>query len=82
MYNKRVWLNKDDCSSTSNMVAFDGDINYSGEIIRTSFLKICDCRNSIKLHQAEYDTVDDFIEKMKLLRDEVDLFVKHLECNK
>lgn len=82
MYSKRQWLNKEDSPSTSNMIAFDGDVNYSGEISRSTFLKISDCHNIIKLHVAEYDSIDDFIDKIKLLRNEIDLFINHLETEK
>lgn len=78
-YNKRTWLNPDNSSSTANIIAFDGDVNYSGEVCKTTFLQIADCRKTIKLHVVEYDTIHDFIDKMKLLRNEIDLFINHLE---
>lgn len=82
MYSKRTWLNKDDSPSTSSIISFDGEVDYNGEVVRTTFLKISDCHNIVKLHVAEYDTIEDFIEKMKLLGTEIDLFVKHLETQR
>lgn len=78
-YNKRVWLNKDDSPSVGNMVAFDGDITWKGEAIPSTFLSISDCSVSIRLHKCDDDSDQDFIDKMKLLRDEVNLFVNYLE---
>lgn len=81
MYSKRVWLNKEASPSTSSIIAFDDDVNYNGEIVRSTFLKISDCHSIIKLHVAEYDTIDDFITKMELLKTEIELFVEHLKYN-
>lgn len=79
MYNKRVWLNKEDSPSTGNMVAFDGNVKWKNEKIRSMFLEISDCCVSVRLHKIDNDTVEDFIDKMKLLKNEIGLFIEHLE---
>lgn len=81
-YSVRVWLNRDDSPSTGSVVAYDGTDKYEEGEYRSSFLKINDCFGSVKLHRAEYDTMEDFISKMKSLRDVVDAFIEHLENNK
>ena len=78
MYNKRTWLNKPHIASTSNVVAFEGNISYKGKQINNVFLSISDCYNSIKIHQSDDESLDDFIDKMALLRDEIDAFIAHL----
>jgi hypothetical protein len=82
MYNKRVWLNKEGSPSTGNVVCFDGNTTWHGEKMRNTFLQISDCNWSIRLHKIEDDSIDDFIDKIKLLRDEIDKFAMYLEQNK
>jgi len=80
-YNKRTWLNKDGSPSIGNVVAFDGETTWKGEKYRNTFLSISDCAVSARLHKTDDDTIDDFIDKMKLLRSEIDYFIEHLESN-
>ena len=77
-YNKRTWLNKDDSPSLGSVVAFDGEVKYSDAIERTTFLAISDCRKTIKLIKNT-ENIEDFINKMKLLKTEVEKFINHLE---
>lgn len=79
MYNKRTWLNKPNSPSTGNVVAFDGELKSKDEKYRSTFLSISDCFNSAKLHKADYDSMEDFIYKMKTLRNVIDSFIEYLE---
>lgn len=79
MYNKRTWLNKPGSPSTGNVVAFDGLTTWKGESVRNTFLSVSDCNNSIRLHKIDDDSIEDFINKMKLLNDEIGLFIDYLE---
>lgn len=79
MYNKRTWLNKPDSPSTGNVVAFDGVTAWKGGNVRNTFLSISDCNNSIRLHKIDDDSTEDFIDKMKLLRDDIEHFIGCLE---
>ena len=81
MYNTRAWLNHIKSDSTSSVVAFDGKVMYKNELVEDRFLEIGDCRNKIRLHQTDDDTKEDFINKMKLLKSEIELFITHLENN-
>ena len=81
MYNKRTWLNKDDSPSLGSVVAFDGEVKYSDGIEQTTFLAISDCSKTIKLIKNT-ENIEDFIEKMKLLKSEIELFINHLNTNK
>ena len=80
-YNKRTWLNKDDSPSLGSVVAFDGEVDYSEGEERTIFLAISDCRFTVKLIKNT-ESKEDFIDKMKLLKDEIELFINHLEDTK
>lgn len=82
MYNKRVWLNKESSPSTGNVVCFDGNTTWHGEVIRNTFLQLSDCNWSVRLHKTADDNTTDFIGKLKLLRNEVDEFISYLEKNK
>ena len=77
-YNKRQWLNSEDSSSTGNIVCFDGDTTHNGNVARNIFVSISDCYNSARLHMTEDDSVEDFVEKITLLRDELTNFINHL----
>lgn len=79
MYNKRTWLNKQDSPSTGSVVAFDGEVKSENEKYRSTFLSVSDCFNSAKLHKADYDSMEDFIYKMKTLRNVIDSFIEYLE---
>jgi len=78
IYNKRTWLNKYDSPSLGNIVAFDGEVNYSDGTDRVTFLAISDCSKTIKLIKNA-ESIEDFIEKMKLLKTEIELFINHLK---
>lgn len=79
-YNNRCWLNGEDSPSTGSVVAFDGIVkDRDGGDYRSTFLQIGDCFTKVKLHKASYDTMDDFIAKMKKIRVVIDEFIGHLE---
>lgn len=78
-YSKRVWLNKTSSPSTGNVVAYDGNPEFSDGPYHSMFLRISDCHTSIRLHKSEYDTEKDFINKMKKLRTVIDEFITYLE---
>lgn len=80
-YNKRTWLNKDNSPSTGNVVAFDGITAWREKKERNTFLSISDCNVSIRLHRIDDDSVRDFIDKLQLLKSEIELFIEHLEKN-
>ena len=77
-YNKRTWLNKDNSPSLGSVVAFDGEVQYSDATERTTFLALSDCSKTIKIIRNT-ENIEDFIDKMKLLKNEIELFINHLE---
>ena len=80
-YNRRTWLNPVSSDSTGAIVAFNGEVTDldTGNRYPQLFLEISDCHHKIRLHQTSDDTTADFIDKIKLLRAEIDLFITHLE---
>lgn len=83
MYNSRIWLNPITSDSTGSVVAFDGEVTDldTGKKYPQTFLEIADCRNKVRLHLTSDDTKELFIEKMKQLNYEINLFINHLEKN-
>jgi hypothetical protein len=78
-YNKRTWLNKETSDLTGSVVAFDGRlIDYKGNDYQSTFLEIADCDNKIRLHITSDDTVQDFIDKLTLLKTNIEEFIDHL----
>lgn len=82
MYCKRTWLNREGSPSTGSIVCFDGDTTHNGNTARNVFVSISDCYNSARLHLTEDDSVEDFVDKITLLRDELTYFINHLESYK
>lgn len=79
-YCKRVWLNRQECPSTGSVVCHDGTYNYGDEkTTPDTFIEIADCRNKIRLHQSVLDTKEDFVCKLKILKDQIEMFIAHLE---
>lgn len=80
-YNKRTWLNSNKSDSTSSVVAYDGKVTDmdTKQQVDYRFLEVSDCRNKIKIHQTSDDTKNDFTNKIKLLKDEIELFINYLE---
>lgn len=79
MYCRRVWLNEENSPSTGSAVAFDGFVRDDKEEWRSTFLEISDCYGKARLHKASYDAMEDSINKMKILRNEIDSFIDYLE---
>lgn len=79
MYNKRTWLNRIESSSTSSIVTFDGDVEYPDKRYRDTFVKISDCKYSIVLHKKDSEDMESFIQKLNLLKNEIELFINHLK---
>ena len=83
-YSNRQWLNADGHPSTGSVVAYNGDAPWKKgkKRDRMTILEISDCHNKVRLHRAETDSMEEFIEKMKKLRNVIDEFVVHLSEGK
>jgi len=80
-YSKRKWLNPDGHSASASVVAYSGQGHWEehGERAIWTFLEIADCHGKVRLHKAQFDTMEDYTNKLALLRDEIDRFIKHLK---
>lgn len=81
IYNRRTWLNPKSSDSTASVVAYSGEVTDldTGKKYPYKYLEIADCSNKIKLHKTSDDTDKDFINKLKVLRNELETFIAHLE---
>lgn len=77
-YNRRIWLNSENSRSTGSMVCFDGNTEFSDGPARDTFIEIADCRTKVRLHKSSDDSVSDFIQKLSVMRNEIDSFINHL----
>lgn len=82
-YNKRIWLNTDDSHYTGSIVLFDGVdvINHGKKLDRYSFVEISSCHGKVRIHKDDNLTMEDYIQKLKLLETEICEYRKHLESN-
>lgn len=79
-YKSEKWLNPTSTPSTGSMVCYDGEIIESPDAPpeRWAFLEIGDCRQKARIHMAEGETIEEFIEKVKAVKMELTLFIEHL----
>ena len=82
-YNRRTWLNPESSSSTSAIITFDGKyINEDGKEDDWRFVELKDCKRTVTFMQhTDEDTKEDFVNKIKLIRDELDLYLDYLKNN-
>lgn len=78
-YNHRIWLNSESSRSTGSVVCFDGKTEFSDGAARDSFIEIADCHGKVRLHKSSDDSVTEFIQKLSVMRNEIDLFINHLK---
>lgn len=77
-YNRRIWLNSENSRSTGSVVCFDGKTEFSDGVDRDSFIEISDCHGKVRLHKSSDDSVAEFIQKLSVMRNEIDCFINHL----
>lgn len=84
--NKRVWLNPENSSSTSTMVCYSGEANWSEENSDkpaiSRFVEIADCHGKIRIHQARFETMQEYIDKIKLMKETLAEYQAVLEIEK
>lgn len=82
-YTERQWLNKPGSHSTGSIAVFDGPHSWGErKDVWTSWIEVKDCYGGIRLHMAYDDSRDDFIDKVKTMRDVLDRFLTHLQASK
>ena len=82
-YNTRMWLNSIDSHYTGSIICHDGIVSNRGKPpARYTFLELSDCHGKSRIHYDDNLDMDAFIQKLTLLRSEIDNFISHLEQNK
>ena len=77
-YSHREWLNGDN-SSTGSVVAYSGLSPWKEYKDYYQFLEIADCKTKVRLHRNDFDSLDDYIKKLEILRTVIDNFIYYLE---
>lgn len=75
LYSSRTWVNPIDSAATGSIVCYDGFIDDE----RISFMEIASCHSKARLHMYKDSTPEEFLDKLKLVREELDKFIQHLE---
>lgn len=65
--------------STGRIVCYDGVHVSKDDVEEEKFVEIQDCRHKARLHKAYYDSEQDWIDKVKSLRNELTKYINHLE---
>lgn len=78
-----MWLNSMDSHYTGSIICHDGIVSNRGKPpARYTFLELSDCHGKSRIHYDDNLDMDAFIQKLTLLRSEIDNFISHLEQNK
>ena len=82
-YNKRIWLNDENSHFTGSMVFHDNVVSNQGRPAeRYTFIEIASCHAKVRIHTDLNQTEKEFIEKLEMMRDEIDNFITHLKKEK
>ena len=57
----------------------DGESEFAEGLDRDSFIEIADCHGKVRLHKSSDDSVTEFIQKLSVMCNEIDCFIKHLK---
>lgn len=78
-YKSEKWLNPSDSPSTGSIVCYDGMIDYSDGPERCTFIELADCHQKVRLHKSHTDSISNFVDKLRAMRNEIDGFINHFE---
>ncbi len=79
-YNTRKWLNSIDSHYTGSIVCHDGVVTNRGKPpARYTFLEISDCHGKTRIHFDDNLDMPAYIQKLKLIQQELQNFIDHLE---
>ena len=82
MFNERAWLNPENSGSTGSIVCYDGPAHWADEEggrENMCFLEVADCHCKARLHLARFDSYDQYLEKIKKMREVINRYIVHLE---
>ncbi len=72
-------LNSSDSPSTGAITTYCGKSPWKAFKSPYMFLELSDCQSKVRLHNSQKDNKNDFIAKLKKLRDEINKFIDYLE---
>lgn len=75
LYCKRTWVNPEDSAATGSIVCYDGFVDNEP----LSFMEIASCHSKARLHMYKDSDTKEFIDKLKMVRNEIDNFINYLE---
>ena len=80
-YNKRTWLNPDGNPSTASVVSFVGKTKWRDDLppFDNYYLEIADCNTKIRLHKTAEETKEEWVAKLRKLRNHLDEYLQYLE---
>lgn len=78
IYSKQEFLNPEKSPSTGAVAAFLGYFNEDKDDPLAMWLRISDCHNTISLHKADWDTTEEFINKLEKLNMFIEQFINKL----
>lgn len=78
-YKSAVWLNDETSYHTGSIVCYDGLFGYPEGTGDLMYVEIGDCHQKVKIHKGESSTREDFVKKVRLMRDELNNFINYLE---
>ncbi len=79
MYKHHIILNPNNHPSSSSVVCYHGKSPWKKHKKKLTYLRISDCQMTVQLHRTDYDSKQDFVNKLKLLEETIRDFRLHLE---
>lgn len=74
----RKFLNGPKSPSTGVVYAYQGPAPWDTKT-KTTFFEISDCHVKARLHMSDLDSTEDFIKKLKTIRDAAEAMIAHLK---
>jgi len=80
-YVEKMFLNSEESASTGSIVCFDGEHQWNKEKDprKESWVEVADCHVKARLHRCYEDTAEDYLTKIKKMRDVLNRYIDHLE---
>lgn len=78
LYNSRVWLNPESDYASGAVICYAGILDNDSEYL---YLELQDCNKKVRLHKTAYESKEDYLKKIKLLKEEIDKYLNFLEHN-
>lgn len=76
-YTSRTFLGKEGTASTSNVVFYSGPPAWKSDNPEqhVQFVSISDCHQSVRLHRTDQESMEDWLNKLRVLRAQLDAYI-------